>query len=344
MNDGVDGLLAELSDRAAAARESVTPADRLAYLRSLVTPFGTVADVEPVSLESVECEGYRRDRVQLEVLPGVRFSTYVLIPTGVDPPTAAVLAVHGHGYGSRQIAGMLPDGSPDPESTDLYGHFAVQLVRRGLVVVVPDVVGFGERMTEADERYDPGSGSSCFRLSTNLIMNGLTLTGLRIAELLGVVDYLVTGADVDADRIGVIGHSGGALWSMITMALDPRIRAGVLSGFPNTFAASFLGVHHCACNVLPGLLPIAEQPDLLALLAPRPLFLESGADDPIFPAAGFVTAVDDVAGVYTRLGVRDRFDSDLVPGVGHAVTGRRSYGWLVDQLSSAHTDSDEVAK
>lgn len=340
MNDGVDALLIDLSDRAAVARESVSPADRLTYLRSLVTPFAMLPRIAPVQLESVQRDGYRQERVELEVLPGVRFSTYVLIPTVL--PTATVLAVHGHGYGSRQIAGMLPDGSPDPESTDLYGHFAVQLVRRGLVVVVPDVVGFGERMTEADERYDPGSGSSCYRLSTNLIMNGLTLTGLRIAELLGVVDYLVTRAD--ADRIGVIGHSGGALWSMITMALDPRIRAGVLSGFPNTFAASFLGVHHCACNFLPGLLPIAEQPDLLALLAPRPLFLESGADDPIFPAAGFVTAVDDVAGVHTRLGVRDRFDSDLVPGVGHAVTGRRSYGWLVDQLSSAHTDSDEVAK
>ncbi len=343
MNDGVDSLLATLSDRASTARAAIGPADRLAYLRSLVAPFETVEGATPVLLESIARDGYRQERVELEVLAGVRFSTYVLVPDGLVGPTATALAVHGHGYGSRQIAGMLADGMPDPESTDLYGHFAVQLARRGLVVVAPDVVGFGERMTERDDRYDPTTGSSCYRLSTNLIMNGLTLTGLRIAELLGVLDYVVGRDDVDPDRVGIIGHSGGGLWSMITMALNQRIRAGVLSGFPNTFATSFLAVHHCACNFLPGVLPIAEQPDLLALLAPRPLFLESGADDPIFPAAGFLTAVDEVSAVYARLGAADQLDSDLVPGVAHAVTGRRSFGWLVDQLTQARTDPDGVA-
>lgn len=344
MNDGVDALLAELGDRAAQARGRVTREDRLEYLQSLVDPFDTVDDPKVVELEQVACDGYRRDRIELEVLPGVRFSAYVLEPDGLTGPAPAALAVHGHGYGSRQIAGMLPDGNPDPDSTDLYGHFAVQLARQGLVVIAPDVVGFGERRTDVDQTYDADAGSSCYRLSTNLIMNGLSLTGLRVTELLGVMDVVLDRPEVDRDRVGVIGHSGGSLWSMITMALDPRIAAGVLVGFPNTFATSFLAVHHCACNFLPGLLPVAEQPDLLALVAPRPLFLESGADDPIFPAAGFQTAVASLTQVYTDMGVADRLGSDLVPGVGHAVTGRTSLGWLVDTLTGSARNEQGAAQ
>lgn len=342
INDGVDDLLAELSAQAARARTTVTPAERVDYLRGLVTPFDRLPVPRTEPVESVECDGYRRDRVVLEVLPGVRFSTYVLVPDQATGPRPAVLAVHGHGFGSRQISGMLPDGSTDPLSTDLYGHFAVQLVRRGLVVVAPDVVGFGERMTDLDQTYDADTSNSCFRLATNLIMNGRTVTGLRVAELIGVLDHLTTRPDVDADRIGTFGHSGGALWSMITAALDPRIRAAVLCGFPNTFATSFLAVHHCACNFLPGLLPIAEQPDLLELLAPRPLFLESGADDPIFPAAGFRTALAQVTTTYATMMVADRLRSDLVPGVTHAVTGRESFDWLASQLTNEFVETPEV--
>ncbi|MET7278916.1 alpha/beta hydrolase family protein [Kribbella sp. NPDC005582] len=334
MNDGVDRVLADLAARAAVARGSVSAAERIAYLRSLVAPFERASDPVMTVVDRVECEGYRRDRVELEVLPGVRFSAYVLVPNGLRGPTAAVLAVHGHGYGSRQIIGLPPDGRSDADSNDLYGQFAVRLVRKGLVVVAPDVVGFGERMTDVDRSYDPEASSSCYRLSMELMMSGYTLTGLRVAELSGVVEAALTHPDVDPDRVGVFGHSGGSLWSMITMALDERIKAGVLCGFANTFTDSFLAVHHCACNFVPGLLAIAEQPDLLALLAPRPLFLELGADDPIFPATGFRSAVESVSKVYTDLAAADRLQTDLVPGLGHAVSGRSSIDWLAETLTS----------
>ncbi|TDU83971.1 alpha/beta hydrolase family protein [Kribbella voronezhensis] len=337
MNDGVDALLGELRVRAGVARGSVSRAGRLGFLRSLVDPFERLSEPELSVVERVPCDGYRRDRVELEVLPGIRFGAYVLVPDGIRAPSPGVLAVHGHGYGSRQIIGLGADDSSDADGNDLYGRFAVQLVRRGLVVIAPDVVGFGERMTDVDRAYDSAAPSSCYRLSMELMMSGYTLTGLRIAELLGVLDAVAAHPDIDRDRIGIFGHSGGSLWSMIAMALDERIRAGVLCGFANTFADSFLAVHHCACNFVPGLLTVAEQPDLLALLAPRPLFLESGAEDPIFPASGFRSAVESVSAVYTDLEAADCFRSDLVPGVEHAVSGRLSYDWLAETLTGPGT-------
>jgi dienelactone hydrolase len=334
MNEGVDAVLADLTARAAAARSGVSAAERLAYLRSLVAPFERSSDPAMSVVERVDCDGYRRDRVELEVLPGVRFSAYVLVPNGLRGPAAGVLAVHGHGYGSRQIIGLQPDGKPDADGNDLYGQFAVRLVRKGLVVVAPDVVGFGERMTDLDRTYDAEAPSSCYRLSMALMMSGHTLTGLRVAELSGVLDAMLTHSAIDPDRVGVFSHSGGSLWSMITMALDQRIKAGVLCGYANTFTDSVLAVHHCACNFAPGLLAIAEQPDLLALAAPRPLFLELGADDPIFPASGFRSAVESVSKVYTDLGAANHLHTDLVPGLGHAVSGRSSIDWLARTLTN----------
>ncbi|WP_152365307.1 alpha/beta hydrolase family protein [Microlunatus speluncae] len=331
-------LLADL-DRSAARRRAELGAGPdhgqliKEYLHRLAEPFaGRRLAAAPTVIEQVECDGYRRDRIELSTVAGLRFRAYVLVPGGPPGPWPTVLAVHGHGYGSRQLCGLLPDGSPDPDDHDGHHHFAVSLVRRGLLVVAPDVVGFGERRSAADQAFDPEAGSACYRLATALAMGGATLTGLRVAELLGVVDHLADRDEVDPERIGIVGHSGGSMLSMIISALDQRIAATVLCGYPNTFAGSIRSVRHCLCNYLPALQPLAEQPDLLGLIAPRPLFLESGARDPIFPRAGFEEAVLRVGAAYTAAGAADRFGADLHPG-GHEVSGRRAFDWLADALT-----------
>lgn len=333
---GADPVLADLDRTAAPRRPGLAPEDRRArlrsYLESLVEPFADRrVPAAPVVLEQVRCDGYRRDRIELQTLAGMRFRAYLLIPDGRPEPGPAVLAVHGHGYGSRQITGLLADGSADPDRTDGHHHFAEALARRGLLVLAPDVVGFGERRSAADRVFDAEAGNACYRLGTELLLQGATLTGLRTAELLGVVDHLAARGDVDPDRIGIVGHSGGSLLSLITSALDPRIAATVLCGYPNTFAASIRSVRHCLCNYLPGVLRYGEQPDLLELIMPRALFLESGERDPIFPRAGFEAAVGQVGGSYAQAGLGDRFDHDLHPG-GHEVSGRASFRWLTKTL------------
>jgi hypothetical protein len=80
-------------------------------------------------------------------------------------------------------------------------------------------------------------------------------------------------------------------------------------------------------------LRLAEQPDLLGLIAPRPLFLESGERDPIFPRAGFDQAVRQVTDAYDAAGAADRLGHDLHPG-GHEVSGRHSFDWLARTLAT----------
>ena len=182
----------------------------------------------------------------------------------------AAVAVHGHGYGSREIVGLRQDGSSDPEPPGIHQHFAVQLVRRGMVVIAPDVAGFGERRLAADLARNPEAANSCHRLSTQLLMHGKTLAGLRVAETLRALDYLAERPEVQPDRIGIMGFSGGGLISFLCAALDERIRAAVLAGYPNTFKDSIMAVQHCICNYIPGMLSHAELPEWIGLISPDP--------------------------------------------------------------------------
>jgi dienelactone hydrolase len=324
---------AEQRERQAAAETPEQRKNRLkGALRDSLGEFERTQDFGPLLSERVQCDGYIRERVELSAIPGLTFGAYVLIPDGMTGKLPGVIAVHGHGYGSRQICGMLEDGTPDTGKPDIYNHFAVQLVKKGMVVIAPDVIGFGERRMLADLAKDPNAPSSCYRMSTQLLMLGKTLTGLRVTEMLETLDYFRTREEIDPERIGIAGFSGGSLISYVTAALDARIRASVLIGFPNTFRDSIIAVHHCVCNYTPGILMQAELPELMGLIAPRPLFLESGDEDPIFPADGFNKAVRELQSIYGREGVQDRLAFDLFPGA-HEISGRKSFDWLKQALS-----------
>ena len=59
----------------------------------------------------------------------------------------------------------------------------------------------------------------------------------------------------------------------------------MISGYLNTFRDSILSLSHCIDNYVPGILNWAEMYDVAGLIAPRPLFAESGEKDDIFPVA-----------------------------------------------------------
>ncbi len=70
--------------------------------------------------------------------------------------------------------------------------------------------------------------------------------------------------------------------TFFSTCLDERIRACAISGYFSTFRNSILAMSHCACNFVPGLAEFGEMYDLACLIAPRPVFIESGNYDPIF--------------------------------------------------------------
>ena len=91
------------------------------------------AELQAVVLERIACGGYVRERVEITTYAGLRMPIYVLIPnelSNTNTPVPAMIACHGHGYGSREICGMEPDGSPRAAAPGLHKDFAVSLVQQ----------------------------------------------------------------------------------------------------------------------------------------------------------------------------------------------------------------------
>lgn len=291
------------------------------------------AELEPVLLERVAFPGYVRERIEITTYEGLRMPLYLLIPEQASAsPAPAVIAVHGHGYGSREICGLNPDGSERQSDPGLHKDFAVSLVKEGFVVAAPEVLGFGDRRLAEDRASGEPGKNSCFRLSAALLMAGQTMAGYRIYETMRVVDYLQTHEEVRHGRAGIMGISGGGLVAGFTAALDERIVCAVVSGYANTFAASILSRNHCLDNYIPGILLDAEMPDLLGLIAPRGLFLESGAADPLFGPEGARQALARLQEIYRAAGNAGQAFADFFPG-GHEIHGGPAFKWLRGQLA-----------
>lgn len=306
---------------------------RAAFVADLGGFPAQAAPLEARMLEAVDCGDYVRERVEFTTYAGMRMPAYVLVPAAAGSRGAgklpAVVACHGHGYGSRELVGLSPTGEDIRDRPTYQKFFAIELAQRGFLVVVPEILGFGDRRTE--EEFNNQTYSSCHSVSTYLLQFGLTMAGHRVYETKRAVDYIVSRTDTDPNRIGCMGISGGGLVTAFTAALDDRIRASVVSGYINSFEASILAMHHCVDNYVPGLSKHAEMADIAALIAPRALFVEAGDADPIFPIAASKEAYAALERVYRLLKREDRLAADFFSG-GHEIHGALCYEWLQRQL------------
>ena len=95
-----------------------------------------------------------------------------------------------------------------------------------------------------------------------------------------LLDYVQTRPEVQGQKIGAIGLSGGGLQVMWLAALDERIDCAVISGYFYGVNDSLLHLsNNCACNYIPHMWEMADMGDVAALLAPRPLLIESARQD-----------------------------------------------------------------
>ena len=285
-----------------------------------------VIQQEPRVIEVKEFDEYTSEYVMLPVTELLEIPMYILTPkTGkIVHPTA--LAIHGHGTGVNEAIGLTIDGEPEPEPT-IHNQFALKLVKRGLKVFLPEVIGFGTRRLKRD--IEAGNINSCEAMSKNLLMEGKTLAGLRVWDARKVFDFIKTQDDVRKDNIGMMGFSGGSVISTFTAVLDERPQAIVLSCYPNTFKGSIMSIRHCIDNYIPGILHYAELPEWISLIAPRKLFIEAGEQDHIFPVEYTRQAIKEVQDGYKSRS--ENFDYDIFPGK-HQISGRKSIPWLENQL------------
>ncbi len=301
----------------------------------------------PVRGETVGREardGFTVETVRIRATPAYDIPALVLVPTGRRGRLPAVVALHCHGgqyaWGARKLV-----SSPDDPPTlvayrdRLYGRpYAELLARRGFVVVAIDAFYFGERRLRPETvpaGSAPADGRDALRslaslaegtaernsaenrvagafeavMAKTLFAAGATWPGLLAWDDRRTVDYLLTRPEVDPGRIGCIGLSGGGLRSALLAAADPRIRAAVVVAWMTEMGA-MVEAHarrHTWMAYTPGLRSSLDLPDAAGLAAPGALLVQQCARDTLFPMAGMRGAVEKLAGIYAKAGIRERF-------------------------------------
>lgn len=252
-------------------------------------------------LETVQCEGYVRQKYELQTLPEVFMPFYVLIPEHAKG--GAVIALHGHGADKNTICGApsTPDEEEKVRKTPKE-CYAVEFVREGYHVFAPDLPGFGERQEAASGKI--GSlGCSCVELSCIAEGFGFSLQGLAVWELMRLVDFAKEWKEIR--KIGCAGFSGGGFFTVWLAALDERVEAAVVSGYIHSFGDTILSCHRCACNFLHGIWKLCDISDLCGLIAPRPLYGENGLRDGLNGKRGMDGVLEQVEKIRKIYGVFD---------------------------------------
>lgn len=281
-------------------------------------------ELQPELVNEVDAGDHVRQKWLLRTEPHFRLPLLLLLPKRVPAPAPAVIAVHGHGPGKVHTAG-LPDAPGADEAAADELDYGLAAVRRGYVALCHDMRGFGECVDE-DHRM-MAHGYSCIYSAGRSIMLGRTLLGERVWDVRRAIDFLASRPDVDAGRIACVGHSGGGTVTLLTAAVEPRLRAAVVSAYLCAWSASLYGVGHCPCNYVPGLARLADCGDIGALAAPTPLLVTTGTHDDIFPLAGVQRAFATVSDGYAALGAADRVELYVGEG-GHRFFGAPTWLFL----------------
>jgi len=286
--------------------------------------------LRPATLETRAFPGYRREKIVFDSRPGVSVLAYLLLPTRAQAPAATVICIPGHGRGVDDIVGIDEQGR---ERTDKPGYehdFAIQVAEAGMAAVAIEPMGFGCRRDLLNARQGLAH-KACEPTAGGALLLGETIIGWRVWDVMRTIDYIATRPELDARRVGCMGISGGGTATLFSAALEPRIRAAMVSGYLNTFRDSVGSLAHCVDNYVPGILNWAEMHDIAGLIAPRPLFVESGERDNIFPIAASLESFRQVREVYGVFQAADRVEQEVFPGE-HSFWGKRGIPFMVKHL------------
>ena len=186
-----------------------------------------------------------------------------------------ILALHGHGeFGHNPVAGRDDiAGVAEAIRTANY-DYGRQLVRKGYVVAVPCLTPFGVRLGTRDgyEGQDP-----CADTFIRLQLLGKLLIAENLRDCRWALELLAKDSRVDSKRLGCVGLSYGGRMTMLTAALEPRIRVAAISGALNAMQERISGPYSCGAQVIPGLLQFGDTPEIASLIAPRPCVWEVGS-------------------------------------------------------------------
>ncbi len=288
--------------------------------------------LRPITLETRSFPGYSREKIVFDSQPGVSVLAYLLLPEKAQRPAAVMICVPGHGRGVDDIVGIDENGRDRTDKAGYQHDFAIQVAEAGIAAVAIEPMGFGCRRDPLNARQGLGR-KACDPVAGGALLVGHTMIGWRVWDVMRTIDYIATRPELDAKRIGCMGISGGGTVTVFSSALEPRIQVALVSGYLNTFRDSIGSLAHCSDNYVPGILNWAEMHDVAGLIAPRPLFVESGEKDNIFPVQASIESFHEVQKIYSVFGVPDLVEQEVFPDE-HAFWGKRGIPFLARQLKA----------
>jgi dienelactone hydrolase len=286
----------------------------------------------PVTLETRTFRGYTREKIVFDTRAGVSMLVYLLVPANATLPAPVMICIPGHGRGVDDIVGIDERGNDRTDKSGYQHDFAIQVVEAGMAALAIEPIGFGCRRDPINARQGL-SRKACDPAAGGALLVGETMVAWRVWDVMRALDYIATRPELDAGRSGCMGISGGGTITVFATALDPRIRVALVSGYLNTFRDSIGSLAHCIDNYVPGVLNWAEMHDIAGLIAPRPLFVESGEKDNIFPIEASIESVNEVRKIYSVFGAPELIEHEVFPDE-HLFWGKRGIPFITRHLKA----------
>jgi dienelactone hydrolase len=200
-----------------------------------------------------ERKGYTVEKVLLETMPGFYLGGNLYRPQGRSGPFPGIVSPHGHwAYGRLENTNVA----------SIPGR-CINLARQGYVVFSYDMIGYNDTIqmphTATGKREQ---------------LWGFGLLGMQLWDSIRAVDFLETIPDVDRNRIGATGASGGATQILMLQAIDDRIK---FSSPVNMISSIYQG--GSPCENAPLLRVGTNNMEIAALMAPRPMLMVSTTQD-----------------------------------------------------------------
>lgn len=252
----------------------------------------------------VRKDGIIREKVIIQVEPDVYMPMYILLPAENAASTTEAkpdcfIALPGHmGAGKYSIAGCNEIAAVQKAIDKFNYDYGVQLAKHGIVAICPDCRGFGERRDEALQSPTENNflNSTCFHLSHMAAGLGETVAGMCAWDASRLIDYIYERGEWNTETLGVVGFSGGGMQTLYGAALDERVKQVIISGYFYGFKDSLQLLNgNCNCNYVPHLWEHFDVGDLGAMIAPRPMAVQSCREDHLNGPRGLENVTEQLA-------------------------------------------------
>jgi len=241
----------------------------------------------------MERETFTVEKVLLESHPGFYLTAGIFLPKNIQHPAPTVIYACGHTeLGFRD---------------EKYQHVILNLVDKGFIVFAFDPIGQGERLQYPGKNNGksnlghPTKEHSYAGIQT--LLTGTSITDYFIWDGIRILDYLETRPEVDINRIGMTGRSGGGTQTAQIAACDERIYAIAPENYITSFKRLLqsIGPQDAEQNPYNGIIKGFDHADYLHIHAPKPALIISTTND-FFSIQGTRESYDEASISYAALG------------------------------------------